>query len=615
MKISSLSETVTPSSTPNGNNPSSAPRFGRDPKVLETTVAGNVSGGEPTNMGMQTRNNKGSNLLKGIKTSRKYANSEKAGIKEDALSEDDISEEQLLDKHIRQELFNKAKARDIGNRPEDRDIMAKEEFDGGGEYNDEVDMVQNNLHTIVRVSTHLGKELQADENMPEWVQEKIAVAKSMMVTVMDYMISQHERGNVFTVDMDEGQLEYNTPDPVIVVQDLKGNILDKMNLSLAVQKYKLGQPQNIKNQLAHQNYTKIGNYTIVSPMTGQPQDKTTQNVPEGSIVEEDMDGQVVYCGTGGNGSKYEIIKSGPYDYMIHADGKHIDTYSSLQRAMNVLNNEVSGLKKDVEEAGYGRNRGYSHGFASPTAPSLGGRRHREDDEGWDREEREQSQNWYIRINGKLLKDKQMQPYTFSGKQAAEKAARTMMAKEFNKGKKFVLTTNAEDNIDQGMAEAKPDFASKFKKKIDKHNKAVVKTNKEIGTRVADIGAGGKEYNVKTDKEWDKQKGVAEGDLDPSWMNKQHQDFYDKNPNFKRDDREVTSVGDRIASKVSPMNKPVVTKKPITNFREEDVSEESKGLWANIHAKRERIKHGSGEKMRKPGSKGAPTADALRKSAK
>jgi hypothetical protein len=32
-----------------------------------------------------------------------------------------------------------------------------------------------------------------------------------------------------------------------------------------------------------------------------------------------------------------------------------------------------------------------------------------------------------------------------------------------------------------------------------------------------------------------------------------------------------------------------------------------GLWANIHAKQERIKSGSGEKMRKPGSKGAPTA--------
>lgn len=32
-----------------------------------------------------------------------------------------------------------------------------------------------------------------------------------------------------------------------------------------------------------------------------------------------------------------------------------------------------------------------------------------------------------------------------------------------------------------------------------------------------------------------------------------------------------------------------------------------GLWANIHAKRKRIEAGSGERMRKPGSKGAPTA--------
>lgn len=40
-----------------------------------------------------------------------------------------------------------------------------------------------------------------------------------------------------------------------------------------------------------------------------------------------------------------------------------------------------------------------------------------------------------------------------------------------------------------------------------------------------------------------------------------------------------------------------------------------GLYANIHAKRKRIAEGSGEKMRKPGSKGAPTAEAFRQSAK
>lgn len=42
---------------------------------------------------------------------------------------------------------------------------------------------------------------------------------------------------------------------------------------------------------------------------------------------------------------------------------------------------------------------------------------------------------------------------------------------------------------------------------------------------------------------------------------------------------------------------------------------SVGLYANIHAKRERIKQGSGEKMRKPGAPGAPTAKAFKESAK
>jgi len=41
----------------------------------------------------------------------------------------------------------------------------------------------------------------------------------------------------------------------------------------------------------------------------------------------------------------------------------------------------------------------------------------------------------------------------------------------------------------------------------------------------------------------------------------------------------------------------------------------RGLYANIHAKKKRIKAGSGEKMRKAGAKGAPKASAFRKAAK
>ena len=40
-----------------------------------------------------------------------------------------------------------------------------------------------------------------------------------------------------------------------------------------------------------------------------------------------------------------------------------------------------------------------------------------------------------------------------------------------------------------------------------------------------------------------------------------------------------------------------------------------GLYANIHAKRKRIAAGSGEKMRSPGSKGAPTAKQFKQAAK
>tara|TARA_R100000700_G_C3144865_1_gene125511 strand:+ start:656 stop:820 length:165 start_codon:yes stop_codon:yes gene_type:complete len=47
----------------------------------------------------------------------------------------------------------------------------------------------------------------------------------------------------------------------------------------------------------------------------------------------------------------------------------------------------------------------------------------------------------------------------------------------------------------------------------------------------------------------------------------------------------------------------------------EVLDMKKGLYDNLHAKRKRIKAGSGEKMRKPGTKGAPTRAAFKASAK
>jgi len=66
----------------------------------------------------------------------------------------------------------------------------KEDYE---EYNDEAGMVKSNLHTIIRSAEELEQLIHDNENMAEWAQEKLAVVKSMIVTVKDYIASEHEK--------------------------------------------------------------------------------------------------------------------------------------------------------------------------------------------------------------------------------------------------------------------------------------------------------------------------------------------------------------------------------------------------------------------------------------
>jgi hypothetical protein len=62
------------------------------------------------------------------------------------------------------------------------------------EYDDEAGMADNNLETLERAVQGIDDLISTNTNLPEWCQEKIAVAKSMLVTVWDYMKSEEERG-------------------------------------------------------------------------------------------------------------------------------------------------------------------------------------------------------------------------------------------------------------------------------------------------------------------------------------------------------------------------------------------------------------------------------------
>ena len=72
----------------------------------------------------------------------------------------------------------------------------KEDYE---EYNDEAGMVKSNLHTIIRSAEDLEQLIHDNENMAEWAQEKVAVVKSMIVTVKDYVASEHSRDAAKTV--------------------------------------------------------------------------------------------------------------------------------------------------------------------------------------------------------------------------------------------------------------------------------------------------------------------------------------------------------------------------------------------------------------------------------
>lgn len=63
-------------------------------------------------------------------------------------------------------------------------------YSNGKEYNDEATMVESNLETMRRAIENIDEVINDKDNVPEWVQEKIAITKSMLVSVSEYMQSK-----------------------------------------------------------------------------------------------------------------------------------------------------------------------------------------------------------------------------------------------------------------------------------------------------------------------------------------------------------------------------------------------------------------------------------------
>jgi len=93
----------------------------------------------------------------------------------------------------RSEVKRWVNATDIRNIIKSKQGVAE---DYNPEYDDEAGMADNNLETLERAVEGIDDLIQTGDNLPEWCQEKIAVAKSMLVAVWDYMYSEEASDEV-----------------------------------------------------------------------------------------------------------------------------------------------------------------------------------------------------------------------------------------------------------------------------------------------------------------------------------------------------------------------------------------------------------------------------------
>ena len=485
MKISNLTEMATPSSMPDPNT--AAPKFGRSDDVLESGVGTSTAGGVTSiskPMGKMRTRGQGS-MFKGISTSNKYANSAKAGISEDSVNEDELSEEQLQAKKRREENFKKAKDRELGNKPQSREIMAKEEFNG--EYDDEAGMFKNNLQTIQRVSTHLEQAIADNENLPEWCQEKIGVAKSMVVTVMDYMISQHENGERPTVD--EAGIPFRGVGGAFNRGDDERHDLDVPRQS---------SPQVWGLKINGKVWSKDGKSVT---FTNKEAALKTRN----AILKNRPDLEIGLVTRGG---QQGVTESSQRVDSLVTDALRIMKGSEVSDA-------VSALKTVLGDREYNSRRGH---------------------------------------------------YNFYVKQIIDMYSQQGVTEGFN-----------DDNFTID----------------DIHKLEQIKDFETLKARAKDLIKGKPARRMKPEK-------IAY--------------FYDRVDTLTSPMKVIKMMYDLLLA--GEGMKTIGSQNSTNpNVYQRRFTEEEQGLWANIHAKRERIKNGSGERMRKPGSKGAPTATALRKSAK
>ena len=106
------------------------------------------------------------------------------------LQTDPASDDPTIKQAIMQRLA------DLNKEAKENGLSVKEAFDDSSEYDDEAGMAKGQLTTAEAAAAELRSILDADENLPEWVQAKITMAVDYLDTARDYMKSKDTQGTI-----------------------------------------------------------------------------------------------------------------------------------------------------------------------------------------------------------------------------------------------------------------------------------------------------------------------------------------------------------------------------------------------------------------------------------
>jgi len=500
------------------------------PMMTQTRENTNVRGLKPVQQ-----------VMKGAKKKGPYANS----IVESKVTEDDLAEQDLI------VIPGQGRLRRTG--------FVKHDMDQGEH---EGHTLKNSLHTIARAASELDKRLSVQSEFPEWVSEKIGAAKGMMVSVMDYLISsqemQHDPDAINELSSDllqrSAQLAKNKSNQAMkpeVHNALGGGYMNPLA------KHYDDVSQKISNK-AVQAGKKEAIRKIASPAVMRKMGITEGEVSTSNLrTMYDLARMAKnYCDAEGQESLNELLKilkwymdqaeqgvaeakgkltytPEPTEYGVFPDSKNefVKTFLSRDLALahikkfggklivldqhgrrmkeGVAEGQLDELSRDTLNAYLRKSKNRAddfHAQGEKASMEPGRKAMAKGDKYFDKRDNVLSARRGARDRLKGVFHPKEAPY---GAKKADDSDAMQEALNLDDLRKAAASSRSPE--DKAALKRNPNFSKLMQKSVDKHNKAVVKTKKDIGSRVADIGPGGKEYNVKTDAAWDAaKKSVEEG---------------------------------------------------------------------------------------------------------